>query len=106
MSNGDEELFGTNPLVVDTDDDGLTDSEEAELGSKGNVEDSDGDVRYAAVKALAELAEKGNTHAITAVASRLEDSDGNVRKAAVKACVLVASPRTRDGEGAIYAESS
>ena len=42
-------------------------------------------MRFAAVQALAQLAAKGDQHAITAISAHLEDEDAFVRCAAVEA---------------------
>ena len=54
------------------------------------LEDRDENVRRAAVEALANVAEEGDQHAITAVSARLEDEDAVVRRAAVKSLASIA----------------
>ena len=60
------------------------------------LEHEDEDVRRAAVEALAQLAEKGDQHAITAVSARLEDGD-ELRGEGVH---HVLAPRTLESERA------
>ncbi|XOV79458.1 MAG: fibronectin type III domain-containing protein [Aestuariibacter sp.] len=43
LTNSEEEEIGSNPYVVDTDGDGLTDAEENELGTSPLFADTDGD---------------------------------------------------------------
>jgi hypothetical protein len=43
LIDGDEVTAGSNPLVLDTDGDGLSDGLEIELGSSPILVDSDGD---------------------------------------------------------------
>ena len=54
------------------------------------LEDSDADVREAAVKAFPQISKKGNSAAIVALTTRLEDKHGPVRDAAGEALLQIA----------------
>jgi hypothetical protein len=60
------------------------------------LEDADAAVRFAAVKAVPQISEKGNPAAIVALAARLEDMHGSVRDAAEEALMRVAAGNRSD----------
>ena len=59
-----------------------------------------GDVRISAVRALAQIANKGNPAAIDAVVNQMEDADEDVRHEAISSLALIAE---RGDTGAIRA---
>ena len=54
------------------------------MALSGRLEHADENVRCAAVRAIARIAEKGNPAAIKALAERLEDADDDVRSASLQ----------------------
>lgn len=77
--------------------------EDVLIAVKAQLEDTHTRVRTHAVKALAKVAERGDTRAVALVLTRLGDTAHEVRIAVIKALVLLAAKDDKDAVAAVTA---